>query len=145
MSGQFQIEINSGQTLYLQHLNQNWTYEGLLEGLPTAERNVGIIKRALEKAVLPYWQGKPYLIQPSETAIQYREGKKYPFGTPAALPGVTCEALFTSLFPARDKTKDHSWLIVVWFQDDFALPIDEDVAKQIVAIDWENTANDEDY
>ena len=141
----FSIQLNNGVEIYLQELRQSRTYEGLLEGLPTKERNESFIQRTLEKAVLPYWKGAPYLIESQETPLQYRDGQKYPFGTPAALPAILCEARFNSLFPARDKNLDFSWLIIVWFQDDFALPIDTEIETHIKSLYWHNIAHDADY
>ncbi len=142
------IQLDSGQEICLKSLNQCLTYWGLLEGLPTTRMNQSIIKNALEKAIRSNHEGKPpYLIQPTETTIEYRGhgGRGYPFGIPAALPSIFCEACFEFGKPAQDKNKDHSWLIIVWFQKEFALPIDEDVMSQIKALDWNNVAHDDDY
>jgi hypothetical protein len=70
-------------------LRQYLTYERLLEGLPTAERN----KQRLDWLIAKYrdkpYAGGSYLIRPTETPIEYnRVGESYPFGTPSALPSV---------------------------------------------------------
>jgi hypothetical protein len=58
---------------------------------------------------------------------------------------VTCIALWTDVAPARDKSKDSSSLSVVWFQDEFAMPIDDLILGQLRAIDWELSATAEEY
>jgi len=140
-----ELDLPSGRRLYLRELRQYLTYEGLLEGLPTAERN----KQRLERLVAEHrdkpYAGGPYLIRPTETRVEYKRDEPYPFGTPAALPSVTCIGRFDSLQPARDKSRDLSGLVVIWFQDEFAFPIDPAVVSQLLAIDWEAHAADMDY
>ncbi|SIO56877.1 hypothetical protein SAMN05444166_5308 [Singulisphaera sp. GP187] len=141
-----ELDLPSGRRLYLREFRQYLTYEGLLEGLPTVERN----KQRLEQLVADHrdkpYAGGPYLIRPTETPIQYnRNGKSYPFGIPSALPDVTCIGRFDSLQPARNETSDLSGLVVIWFQDEFAFPIDPPVVAQILSIDWEAHAADMDY
>lgn len=141
-----EIDMPSGRRLYLRELRQYLTYEGLLEGLPTAERN----KQRLEQLVTEHrekpYEGGPYLIRPTETPIEYnRGGETYPFGTPSALPSVTCIGRFDSLQPARDQSSDLSGLVVIWFQDEFAFPIDPTVVAQLLAIDWDAHAADMSY
>jgi hypothetical protein len=58
------------------------------------------------------------------------------------LPMVTCVGVFKDVFPARDKTKDQSYLKILWYQDDFAPPIDDAVFEQIRFIDWDALAWD---
>jgi hypothetical protein len=36
-------------------------------------------------------------------------------------------------------------LLVIWFQNEFAFPIDPAVVTQLLAIDWETLAADMDY
>jgi hypothetical protein len=43
---------------------------------------------------------------------------------------------------ARDKSKDISVLVVVWFQDEYALPIREPALSLIRDLDWESLAAD---
>ncbi len=134
------IELQSGRSIRLQSLRQWETYAGLLEGLPTEQLNQGIVERILtdERERSPL--GEPYLIPPRQTPIDHAD--EYPFGTPAALPEISCVANFESPEPARDPLQDYSVLTVIWFQDDFAFPIDPQVLEQIRALDWEQLAQD---
>jgi len=135
------LQLNSGRILYLGELRQWNVYEGLLEGLPTKEWNRKIVDRIVAENHGSY--GEPLLIEPIETPVDYIEGKRYPFGEPAALPHVACVARLSSA-AARDKDKDYSLLRVVWFQNDFGA-IDSDVLQQLRTIDWEKLASDHEY
>lgn len=132
----------SGHWLRLQELRQYRTYEGLIEGLPTAERN----KQRLDHLVREYrdapYPGDPYLIRPAEEPVEYIAGRRYPFGTPSALPGVTCIGRFTSARPARDEATDYSGLVIIWFQKEFAMPIDSAVGDHFRLLNWERHAAD---
>lgn len=135
----------SGRQVTLRELRQVLTYGGVLAGLPTVEMN----QRQLERLVADHRgkPGEPCLIPPTEKPIDYRprDGRPYPFGTPSALPAVTCIGRFHSVLPVRDKSLDYSELVVIWFQDDFAFPIDPAVLAQILAIHWEACAADVEY
>ncbi len=141
-----EFDLRSGRRIELCELRQYCTYEGLIEGLPTAERN----KQRLEQLVADHrdkpYPGGPYLIRPTETPIEYLQGEPYPFGTPSALPAITCIGRFTSLDPVSNKSLEYaSGLMVIWSQNEFAFPIDPDVAAQILEIDWEAHAGDFGY
>jgi hypothetical protein len=136
------LTLPSGRTINLRELQQRYTYDGLIEGLPTAEGNRGLLE-SLPR--VHHHCGRPaHLIPPKETLLNYRDpsGEPYPFGTPAMLPPILCVAQFESPQPAADKDAHGSALAVVWFQDRFAFPIAEDVIKAIAAIDWEASAGD---
>lgn len=83
------------------------------------------------------------MITPVQKRLEY-EGR-YPFGEPAALPAVGCIARFRSQMSARDHERDCSDLTVIWFQEDFAFPISEEIEQAILDIDWERFARDGDY
>jgi hypothetical protein len=61
------------------------------------------------------------------------------------LPKVTCIATFKDIAPARDLTEHFSVLTVVWFQEHYALPIQERSFRGLVALDWETLAADFEY
>jgi hypothetical protein len=140
-AGEFQLP--SGRRLYLKNLRQYLTYGGLLEGLPTVEMNQRIIESLIHDNRDKRHGCDPYLIQPTERPIEI--GRKYPFGTPSSLPGVVCIGWFDSHKPARSPTSDMSSLVVIWFQEDFAFPIDQEVLTSLLGIDWEKHAADGDY
>lgn len=138
------IQLASGRTIRLRSIKQRQEYAGLLEGLPTREMN----KRSIDAVLAEVRRTdgcEPYLVQPMEKAIEYLKGERYPFGEPAALPAIGCIGRFTCLEPARDSSKDYSSLTVIWFQEDFAFPIEAGVLEQIRMLDWTRYALDYEY
>lgn len=143
----FEIRLNSGRSIELRKLDQILTYEGLIEGLPTTRMNQRLIASTLENVLLPYRkanrEANVYLVPPTEREIKYEREKPYPFGDPSELPAVKCIATFLSDTPARDESQWISWLVIVWFQEQFALPLDEDIEAHIKSMDWDAVAVDD--
>lgn len=134
------------RTVYLQALQQTLSYAGLLEGLPTKEMNVRIIERVLKEPANQIYDVPPYLVPPTENPIDYKGyGSRYPFGTPAQLPSVLCVACLESLNPTTDSTCYASGLVVIWFQNDFALPIEDEILHHLSQTDWNSHAGSFDY
>jgi hypothetical protein len=131
--------LSDGRAIILQSLEQWSVYAGLLEGLPTKQINDADIKRLVEEAERRDGH-PPLLIPPVQRPIAY-EGR-YPFGEPARLPSVGCVGRFFSHEPARDSSKDCSYLTVMWFQDEFAFPLDSEIEKALLAMDWNAAARD---
>jgi hypothetical protein len=75
-------------------------------------------------------------VKPAETPFELRAGA-HRHGTPASLPTVTCIARFLSDRLRRQPDEIWSALTVIWFQDDFAFPIDPLVLIEIASIDWD--------
>ncbi len=137
------VTLLSGREVRLMELRQSWTYEGMLEGLPTGRMNQRHLDSLLtERQGKPYPQGPVHMIVPTERPIQYCADTPYPFGTPAELPRVTCIGRFKSWAVAREEYCYYSGLVVIWFQDEFAFPIDPAVMEKLRAIDWERLAVD---
>lgn len=133
MTATNRLKLYSGYEVWIEALRQELTEAGRLEGLPTIESNQRRIKwlqqreREACEAV--------YLVPPLETPIEYDE--PYPFGTPSSLPAVMCIATFKSFGPSPIQG---SKLVVIWFQDQYAFPIDASVEKQLLELDWERLA-----
>ncbi len=134
--------LSCGRNVYLQSLKQWSVYAGLIEGLPTRERNDDMIQQLVAEASRRDGHA-PLLITPVQPLIPYDEGR-YPFGVPAMLPAIGCVARFHCGAPARNHQRNHSDLTVIWFQDDFAFPLSEQAAQAIHEMDWETLANDHD-
>lgn len=139
MGARGRIDLIDGCSIRLRKLNQHEIYAGLLEGLPTRRMNADIIQRLVQNEGQRLGAA-PYVVPPIEKPITYP--KKYPFGEPASLPPIACVATFDSLDPARDKQKDYSSLVIIWFQQDYAFPIEPDVFEHIRKIDWTRLASD---
>ena len=58
------------------------------------------------------------------------------------LPMVRCIGVFSSIRPARDESKDESYLTFVWFQNKFAMPVAQKILDQIKSIQWNELAAD---
>ena len=60
------------------------------------------------------------------------------------LPTHCCYGQFSSK-PVRNESADGSSLVLLWFQDEWAMPIDSAVIEQIKQIDWEALAKNWHY
>ena len=154
-----QITLPTNRTITLVRLRQWFTYYGLLAGIPRRAGNQEIIDRALAKAKAECMQGlNPILIPPVSTPMPYHPppdaNLKMRDVSPAqdqynwnarhyeTLPPVVCIGQFDSGELKRPDSEPFSSLVIVWFQDNFALPIDADVQAQIEQVDWEALARD---
>jgi hypothetical protein len=135
------IDLLGGRTIFLSQLNQWRTNEGVLCGYPDSGMNDEKVARTVEKArKLATALGDPVLIEPRRTSVPADIARRAPAGE--WLPATTCIAVFGSNELARDDSEPYSSMIVAWFQDDFAMPVDEDVLASIRQIDWEKRATD---
>jgi hypothetical protein len=141
-SARSRFTLSNGRTIGLQSLKQWAVYAGLLEGLPTRQRNHAELKRLVEEVGRQDGRA-PLLITPVQEPIEY-EGR-YPFGEPARLPSIGCIGRFHSHEPASDSSKDCSDLTIIWFQDDYAFPLSPEVERAIVTVDWDALARDGAY
>jgi hypothetical protein len=139
MSNRSEFKIRDGRSIRLIAIDQWGTYSGLLEGVPTKEMNERHIRYTMDEA-RKRRKFEPYLIPPVETSIEI-DGK-YPFGTPASIPGITCIAQFDCFDPVKDKSMDASTLPIVWFQSDFAFPIEDAILEHLRSLNWEKYASD---
>ena len=132
------FELASGRIIDLLALDQHYTYEGLLAGIPTREMNQDMMDRLIAGYVRPAEYGVPLLLEPMQQQLEVSPHRPHR-GTATRLPLVTCIARFDS---DGQLGTDDIWSVlrVIWFQDEFAFPIEERVLQQIRAIDWETHA-----
>lgn len=142
MSEKREFKVRGGGLISLTALHQSHTYAGCMEGYPTSARNADMIESTLRDLAKQNWDETPYLIEPRETPMKIEISAEHDYGAPMQLPSILCIAQFQSFAPARDKHSDFSRLTVVWFQDDFAFPIETEIEKHIKKIDWKNLAHD---
>jgi hypothetical protein len=135
------IKLESGRTIEVYSINQEQTYAALFEGTPRKSHNDDIIESCRQSAVEKY--GKPVIvIDPVRTLgpSSFSDPKADKLWGPREfLPEVTCYGMFQS-YPVRSEREDHSFLLIVWFQDTFAFPIDAGVISGIRKVDWEASA-----
>jgi hypothetical protein len=136
------LRLNSGREIQLRSLRQRHVNEGFLEGFPTREWKHRIVDGIVTEASSA--GTKPLLIEPVEKPIDLG-GYRWPLGDPVRLPSVACVARFSSPSPMRKREAFESGLAVVWFQEEFRLPVDIAVMEQLRAMDWETLAQDVEY
>jgi hypothetical protein len=135
----YEFELLTGRTIRLVGLDQHWTYGGLLAGHPSREMNRHIMRQLVAGHTRPAGCGVPVLLEPLETPVE-----KVPFdpdwSTAADLPAITCIARFMSDVRPDDADSIASTLCVIWFQDEFAFPVDPHIRVEFAALDWESRA-----
>ena len=151
----FKITLNSNRVIWLYEIHCSLTYGGLLEGLPNRKMNKDTILGLAEMANHKIYNAtKPYTIRPEETLIEpksestksYRDRMVKELGNDwelAQIPRIQCIASFES----EQITDDYmgSNLTVAWFQEEYPMPIQQDVINKIKSIDWDNKASSFDF
>ena len=160
------IKLDSGHNIRLAKLNQRYTYEGSLLGSPNEELNNELLEHYQSSVKETFYLDNLYMIDPpasnADTTflgnIYFEDDPLKKIATMNTnqehidslgyvikrLPLMVCSALFISS-PLKQKDKDanfsdHSKLGVLWFQDAFAMPIDENIINHIKSVDWEKNA-----
>ena len=135
-----ELVLQNGRQIEVIYLKQWSTYAGLIMGTPHRKMNEEMIAGAIREL----GKNAPhYLVSPRRTPIVLRGGRRH--RKYEALPGTTCVARFASIDPARDQGADGSELWIIWFQPQFAFPIEPSVQREIEAVDWESLAEDYEY
>jgi len=134
------IELNSGREIFLDSIYQYHTYGGLLAGYPNKEMNDRHIKNDMESALEQMNAEVIYLVPPSLLEMEIDERARRHHKDAIRIPYITCYGQFESSVITGDDRNDASWLTIIWYQDDFALPIEESVLEHIKTIDWDKVA-----
>lgn len=137
------IRLADGRSIRLSRLHQYATYAGLLAGIPDEAMNRRRIQEAIDytRETLRF-VGHPRLIPPRVTVKEFPARGGSEARTGHFLPAVTCIGEFVSSPPARDPGMLLSSASLVWHQDDFALPIAENVLEEIRGLEWDAMAED---
>lgn len=116
----------------IKRIRQRHTYEGQLEGYPNKKVN-GYILEDVKKEATDYCGLKEvFIVEPKQTPVT--NSKAFPFPDAIELPSVVCIAELWYFGTFRNKTMDCSSLGLVWFQNDFAFPIDQEILDKIKEI-----------
>ena len=110
-------------------------YADVLEGVPDRAINDGIIADALALAKRTHGLD-PVLITPRERPLGSRPSR-------VSLPSICCVGRFRSPQPARDPSAERSEVCLVWFQDQFAFPINAEVAAESATLVGSEIATDD--
>ena len=137
------FKLRSGHEVGLTRLEQAYVDTGLFKDVPTRERNRQIIDAMLD-GERRRSGAEPYLIRPEDRPIQSGDDA-HPLAHDSYLPSVACRGYFQCPRPVRDMIQDCSALTIIWFQDEFAFPLDPLVREQLLAIEWERFATDHEY
>ena len=126
------ILVDTDLTVSIRNIFQETIYTGMAEGYPNEAINNQIIQDMKTKAATLCNIAAVHIIEP--------EQKPFPFlanqynGLPVALPEVACIAELFFYGSFKNENNDYSGLAIVWFQDDFAFPIDQVVLEKIKQI-----------
>lgn len=130
------------RSVALEELRQFQTYGGLLEGRPTKALNRERIKDILLRKENSRFGVHPILVPPKEIVTHYPGDSGNPF---PRLPAVVCVGLFDSSEPSNNGEGGWSGQVAIWFQDTFALPIDESVLQYFHHQSWADCAGSYDW
>lgn len=149
------IRLIDGRDIHLSHLYQRHTYAGVLAGLPTHEKNNQRCQDAIEEArgdVRLTGNAPVTLIPPkiefcgplnpkSVAPLQRLTGSNVtsPLYYPK-MPPIICFGSFSSDVIKSRPDDFGSHLCIIWYQADFAMPIDPAVKREIQALAWEELA-----
>lgn len=122
------------QSVCVLALEQRDVYADVIEGVPNARINAGIVADALARAGHRHG-GSPCLVPPPVRPLRSSHEPK------EALPPVCCIARVRGA-PARDPAADHGEACLVWFQDDVTTTIAPDVADALGRLVWGEIAID---
>lgn len=104
------------------------TYYGVIEGSPSSAINIDMLNCIKEKTKQYFHLSTIHMIVPEEDSRN-------------CLPKITCIAELTYT-PMKDESKEISKLGLIWFQDEFAFPIAEDILEKIQDLDWKALSED---
>jgi hypothetical protein len=144
--GGYRITLDSGRVLTMNSFVQYTTYSGMMEGLPTRERNDSMLNYAPESETYVLHAPRLYsdfckMLPPDSFMI-----RRYAEDPLEVLPGVTCVARMESKPCENMEWNDidppsKSLLTLVWFQNEWAFPIDPEAMKKLKAFDWDAHAH----
>jgi hypothetical protein len=125
------IRLRTGRIIELRRLTQ-WPTDdyGPADGAPLAEVNKQIVDDSIER--LASESRAVLLIPPEQRRLRILD-RPAELGVAAVLPNIWVEADFSSgpIGEGYDST-----LTIIWFQDQWALPIDPSIRSKIEVVDW---------
>lgn len=159
------VLIENGKEAYISSIHQTGTYNGCMCGYPNKNVNVHILESA-RKWAEKLCGGAVYLMPPAEKpmkreTVSLEELLGLVNGIEIAEPApleVSSEPVPMIAFSAvmccatlmydgvfRDTSKGYSFLHILWFQDDYAFPIDADILEKIKQIPFAELCIECDY
>ncbi|GAA5098566.1 hypothetical protein GCM10023210_34880 [Chryseobacterium ginsengisoli] len=139
----FELTLSGNINVKIESIFQEITYSGVLEGYPCEKLNKMVLNNKESYARRIFNMDEVYLIPPTIKFIDGEEHKVW--GKAQELPMVTCIAELKCLDVFRDMKKDYSNLIVIWFQDYYTFPIQEDILEKLLNIPYKEVCGEFDY
>jgi hypothetical protein len=128
-----EITLQSGLHVTIVHLDQHLVYAGVVEGVPNSRINRELVAEAVREATTLCPDAQCHLIQPSESPYRGRPHI-------VLLPAVVCAALLKRVGTTPDDWPCRELLVVVWFQEEYAMPVAPSVMAQLQSLDWKRLA-----
>ncbi len=122
----------------LRALHQSLTYAGVLEGSPTQYANQRIVEKKVKNARKLFGDFRPHVIAPREEVINLTDEDLD--RTIFVLPAVCCIASFEANYPTKPDAGSYSELTVVWFQGDWAYPMQDEIVSALRSLPWTDLA-----
>lgn len=139
--GGHRIPLDTGRIITMKRLDQGLTYAGMLEGVPRHKDICDMKPWINDHTYLLYAPVKRWDLfeRISEVAKISKFDLENP---PLTLPRIYCSAGFHSDPIEREgiEENDLSYLDLVWYQDEWAMPIAPDVLERLKSFDWDNLA-----
>lgn len=143
------ILLASGHDVELTGLEVFSTYGGMLEGYPCALVNDRLLAGLAKRRESAYRSPPVHVIDPPRRYPKRESGEgpgtsRSPFGPVEILPAVYCRGDFRGgpIDEELDGVLYESYLTVVWFQEDLALPVAEFVTAAVSELAWDRLAED---
>jgi hypothetical protein len=138
MSNRGYVEFAGGTRASLRSLYQSLTYEGLLDGAPTVEMNNHTVASMRERYRGSDRGHDALVLEPTQNVQD--DGDPRLSSNRSLLPRLFCTARFSRWPTANELWRDESHLTLVWWQQRWALPIDEGVLAQLRDVRWTDVA-----
>ncbi len=141
--GGHKVTLYTGRTITMSSIRQSLTYGGMIEGVPRS-------KEIYDYEINPRIDDRTYILHApvrewdlfknlpeSPNSISY-----YIENPPITLPRIKCSANFNSGPIVREGIEENgiSFIDLVWYQHEWAMPIAPEVMERLKAFDWDNLA-----
>lgn len=131
------IIIDNDLEVEIETLNQSETYESVEFGYPIEHRNNWLISYILQRVHKPNNPQSFYLIQPQPILMDADiEKYKSPLEIPKEIPNTECHIRVSTKKIANDTNQSDSTMLIIWFQDKLAFPIDPNILEKIKVIPY---------
>ena len=136
--------VGGGIEVNITQIRQSLTYKSQLEGIPSPQDNLKIIEQAAQTLKSYTGLDEIFIIKPAMVPVPLDILMPYD-QTKETLPKITCMIKVMHHQAWRDTEMDYSELGILWFQQEFAFPIDQEVLKQMADIPFKDVCGEFGY